>query len=284
MAQVQVFARVEQGCLRERNEDAFMVMSLASRIRGLQPETRVQPLGPPGTVVAVCDGMGGAAAGDVASNMALDALQRVVERRAPFVDAASAEAALLEAVVEANRAISEYASVSPERRGMGTTMTAALAFGPHVVIVQVGDSRAYVKRGARLEQLTVDQSVVGQMVAAGQITAEEARTYQQRNMLLQALGVQPNVGPDIVVLELRDGDVLLLCSDGLTGPLPDPAILDLMTRHEDPVKCCRALTEAACAAGGPDNIAVAVARFGGDGLLAPQPGEPVAFQRRTVTV
>jgi protein phosphatase len=122
------------------------------------------------------------------------------------------------------------------------------------------------------------------VVAAGQLTPEQARSYDQRNVLLQALGVQSTVGPDVVVVSIRAGDVLLLCSDGLTGPLPDEAILDLMVRYEDPMRCCRSLTEAACAAGGPDNIAVAIARFTGEGLAVPRADEPVTAPRRTVAV
>jgi protein phosphatase len=284
MANLEIFARVEPGCLRDRNEDAFLVLDLATGTRGIHPETRIRPLGPPGTVLAVCDGMGGAAAGDVAAHMALDGLSRVLQARAPFTAVDQAEAALLQAVVDANRAIAEYAAASPERHGMGTTMTAALIFGTEVAIIQVGDSRAYLRRDRCLQPLTVDQNVVGQMVEAGQLTPEQARSYDQRNVLLQALGVQSSVGPDVVVVSIRAGDVLLLCSDGLTGPLPDEAILDLMVRYEDPMRCCRSLTEAACAAGGPDNIAVAIARFTGEDLPAPQANEPIVAPRRTMTV
>jgi len=284
MAMIEIFARVEPGCLRDRNEDAFLVLDLATGARGIHPESRVRPLGPPGTLVAVCDGMGGAAAGDVAAHMALDGLSQVLQARAPFAAVEQAESALLQAVVDANRSIADYAAASPERHGMGTTMTAALILGTEVVIIQVGDSRAYLRRGRWLQPLTVDQNVVGQMVAAGQLTPEQGRTYDQRNVLLQALGVQASVAPDLVVVSIRAGDVLLLCSDGLTGPLPDEAILDLMVRYEDPMRCCRSLTEAACAAGGPDNIAVAIARFTGEDLPAPRGNEPIVAPRRTLTV
>jgi protein phosphatase len=163
---------------------------------------------------------------------------------------------------------------------MGTTMTAAMVLGAQVVIVQVGDSRAYLRRGRVLQQLTMDQNVVGQMVAAGKLRPEDARNYKQRNVLLEAIGVQERVGPDLVRVTVRAGDVLMLCSDGLTGPVPDRQVLELMLRHEDPVGCCRALTEAACAAGGPDNVTVAVGRFLGEGLPAPYDHEPIEFSRR----
>ncbi len=279
MAQVEVFARTEVGCVRKRNEDHFVVANLASRELGLQPSARVQPLTLAGTLIAVCDGMGGAAAGDVASNIAAETLATLLQTRSPFADMAAAEQAMQAAVTAVNNAIRGAAADDPMRHGMGTTMTAALALGAQLLIGHVGDSRAYLRRGRSLTQLTTDHSIVGQLIAAGRLQPEQARNYEHRNVLLQALGVQPRVGPEIVHAQLRAGDVLLLCSDGLTGPLADDMILELMLRYQDPVRCCRALTEAACAAGGPDNVTVAIARFTGDGLELPQGREEVAVVR-----
>ena len=284
MAKVEVFARTEVGCSRERNEDAFLVLDLEAQQQTLQPGQRVHTLAPPGVAFAVCDGMGGAAAGDLASRMAADVLQNTLLSHAPIGTVEQAQKALVTAAVEANRAILEYTEHNPSHRGMGTTMTAAVAFGPRLVIGQVGDSRAYLRRGRSLTQLTVDQNVVGQLVATGQITAEEGRNYEQRNVLLQAIGVQETLRPELVVVEVRAGDVLLLCTDGLHDPMPDKQILDLMVRFEDPMRCCRALTEAACAAGGPDNVSCAVARFTGEGLELPLGREPVKFERRVPEV
>jgi len=279
LAQVEVFARTEIGCVRKRNEDHFVVANLASRELGLQPSARVQPLTLAGTLIAVCDGMGGAAAGDVASNIAAETVARMLQTRSPFADMAAAEQAMQAAVTAVNNAIRGAAADDPMRHGMGTTMTAALALGAELLIGHVGDSRAYLRRGRALTQLTTDHSIVGQLIAAGRLLPEQARNYEHRNVLLQALGVQPRVGPEIVQAQLRAGDVLLLCSDGLTGPIADDMILELMLRYQDPVRCCRALTEAACAAGGPDNVTVAIARFTGDGLELPQGREEVAVVR-----
>lgn len=279
MAVIEVFARTEVGCHRERNEDTFVVLDLASGEKGIAEHQRVRQLRPPGVLIAVCDGMGGAAAGDVAAAMASDVLVRAGQA-ANITGAADAERVLLSAVTDANHAISDFTRIHPDKRGMGTTMTAALALGSELVITQVGDSRAYLRRGRVLQQLTMDQNVVGQMVAAGKLKPEDARHYKQRNVLLEAIGVQDKVGPDIVHARVRAGDVLLLCSDGLTGPLADKQVLDLMLRYEDPVRCCRALTESACAHGGPDNVTVAMARFMGDGLEVPHGQEPIAFERR----
>lgn len=280
MAHLEIFARTEVGCARERNEDAFVAIHLASGQTGLRPDQRICTLSAPGTVLAVCDGMGGAAAGDVASRMAIDALQKVALNHG-VATPDDAEAMLLAAVGEANRSIGEFTRRHPDKRGMGTTFTAVLAMGPELVIVQVGDSRAYLRRGRVLQQLTMDQNVVGQMVAAGKLRPEDARNFKQRNVLLEAIGVQERVGPDVVRVTVRAGDVLLLCSDGLTGPLTDRQVLDHMLRHEDPMHCCRALTEAACAAGGPDNITAGVIRFVGGDLPLPREQELIEFERRS---
>jgi PPM family protein phosphatase len=283
MIHFEVFARTEVGCARERNEDSFLVLDLGTGTAGLLPGVRQRSLAPPGTIVAVCDGMGGAAAGDLASKMALASLDQVMRARAPLHDVPTAEHALLEAVTTSNRSITDYAKSHPEARGMGTTMTAAALFGEDIVIVQVGDSRAYLRRGQQLKQLTMDQNVVGQMIASGRITAEEGRTVRQRNMLLEAIGVQEKVGPDLIRARLQAGDTLLLCTDGLTGPLDDQRIFAILDAHVDPVRACRALTEAACAAGGPDNVTVAILRFVGEATDPADATEPVTCDRRPAT-
>jgi PPM family protein phosphatase len=284
VARVELFARTEIGCVRERNEDAFVVANASTGERGLRPGTTMQELGPGVTLVGVCDGMGGAAAGDIASKIGTETLYDAMMAATPLYDAAGAQEALLSAIATANRAILDYARTHPGKRGMGTTMTASLIYGHDIYIVHIGDSRAYLRRGRTLTQLTTDHSIVGQMIANGQLTAEQARSYEHRNVLLQALGVQPVIQPELVHVSLRAGDVLLLCSDGLTGPLEDPRILELMLSYQDPVRCCRALTEAACAAGGPDNVTVAVGRFVGDGLPIPQGREPVSVRRAAHTL
>jgi protein phosphatase len=284
MARIELFARTEVGCVRERNEDAFVVVNLASGEDGLGTGTRVQDIDGGGALIGVCDGMGGAAAGDVAARMAAEELARAVRAGSPFHDSARAQQALLGALASANRAIAEYGRAHRDRQGLGTTLTAALVFGPELHVVHIGDSRAYLRRGRVLQQLTTDHSVVGQMVASGQLTPAQARDFEHRNVLLQALGVQPAISPEIVVTPLRIGDVLLLCSDGLTGPLDDARILELLLKYEDPMRACRALTEAACAAGGPDNVTVAVARIVGNGLPVSQGRDPIAIARAQHTV
>jgi protein phosphatase len=284
VARLELFARTEVGCVRERNEDAFIVANLATGEHGLGSGTRVQELDATSGLIGVCDGMGGAAAGDVAARIASEQLFATITRHAPFSDPASVTQALLDSAGSANRAIAEYARQNPQRKGMGTTMTAALLLGTDLHVVHIGDSRAYLRRGRVLQQLTTDHSVVGQMIASGQLTAAQARSYEHRNVLLQALGVQQVISPETITTTVRAGDVLLLCSDGLTGPLDDDAILQIMLQHDDPMRCCRALTEAACAGGGPDNITVSVVRFVGDGLEVPGLREPIVPRRAQHTV
>ena len=284
MARVELFARTEIGCVRERNEDAFVVANVATGERGLRPGTTQQILGEGIALIGVCDGMGGAAAGDVASKLGAEALYDTIMSTTPLSDVASVQESLLSAAGAANRAIAEYARNNPGKRGMGTTMTAALVFGTDLHLLHVGDSRAYLRRGRSLTQLTTDHSVVGQMVASGQLTPEQARSYEHRNVLLQALGVQPVIQPELVVVKLNAGDVLMMCSDGLTGPLDDQRVLEIMLEVQDPMRCCRALTEAACAAGGPDNITVAIGRFMGEGLPIPQSRQGVSLRRASHTI
>jgi PPM family protein phosphatase len=284
VARVELFARTEIGCVRERNEDSFVVANVTTGERGLRPGTTVQELGVGAVLIGVCDGMGGAAAGDLASKIGAETLYDTIMSHTPLTDSTGVQEALLSAIASANRAIMQYARNNPGKRGMGTTLTAALVHNHDLYLLHVGDSRAYLRRGRSLTQLTTDHSVVGQMVASGQLTAEQARSYEHRNVLLQALGVQAMIQPELVHVPLRAGDVLLLCSDGLTGPLEDGRILELMLQYQDPVRCCRALTEAACAAGGPDNITVAIARFVGEGLEIPQGREPVTARRASHTL
>ena len=255
MAQLEVFARTEVGCARERNEDAFLILHLATGQSGIGPQQRVCDLRIPGTLLAICDGMGGAAAGDVASRMAIEAIEKVARTHGVgSID--DAESLLLASVTEANRAIGEFTRRHKDKRGMGTTFTAALALGPELVIAQVGDSRAYLKRGRVLQQLTMDQNVVGQMIAAGKLRPEDARNFKQRNVLLEAIGVQERVGPDIVRVRVRAGDTLMLCSDGLTACIGDQEIADTLSVGAKPEAVNRQFIAAALEAGAPDNVSV----------------------------
>ena len=152
-----------------------------------------------------------------------------------------------------------------ELRGMGTTLTAAALCGTSVIVAQLGDSRAYLLRDRDLTQVTKDQSLVAQMVATGKISPEEAKTHPRRNVILQALGVEPDIDVVISTTDLKRGDQLVLCSDGLWGKVDAEEIKELAERFT-PQVACESLVRLANARGGEDNITVIVASFSGDGL------------------
>ncbi len=223
-------SRTDVGCLRDHNEDALSVA-------------------PP--LYVVCDGMGGHAAGEVASDIAVN----VITRRAPRTPDA---AALGQAVEEANLAIIQAASEGHGREGMGTTCTAAILENERLVIAQVGDSRAYLAHNGVLQQITRDHSLMADYIEAGQITPEEARVHPQRSVITRALGSDPYMQPDLFEINVETGDRLLLCSDGLSSMLHDDEIARYLTTIENPQECANVLVDAACAAGGLDNVTVIV--------------------------
>lgn len=223
-------SRTDVGCVREHNEDSLAVA-------------------PP--LYVVCDGMGGHAAGEVASEIAAE----IIAKRAPrHLDAE----ALGRAVEEANLAIIRAAREGAGREGMGTTCTAAMLENERLVIAQVGDSRAYLLHNGKLQQLTRDHSLMADLVEAGQITPEEAKTHPQRSVITRALGSDPHTEPDLYELNVETGDRLLLCSDGLSTMLEDLEIEQVMRKVSDPQRCAAVLVNEAIAAGGYDNVTVVV--------------------------
>jgi len=280
---IKLFARTDVGQVREHNEDNFLVADLSKRVRGLQEENRVVAVGKNGNVLAVCDGMGGAAAGEVASQLAVDILyEKLTEDVAPDQQLTRNELArrLVRAVEAAGLRIFEAAKSDRTRRGMGTTVTAAALVDEYLFLAQVGDSRAYILRDGALVQVTRDQSLVNQLIEAGQLTEEEAETFEHNNIILQALGTAETVQVDLTYAELRRGDILMLCSDGLSGMVRNDEIREVLKSTTDPLEACKTLTERANAAGGHDNITVIVAQFDGEGLkpLAPE-GEPLKYRK-----
>jgi PPM family protein phosphatase len=277
---VEVFGRTDVGQAREHNEDSFIVADLTSRNASLQPEVREHEVGRRGTLFMVADGMGGAAAGEVASEMATTTVynhmitqwgndQEVTEQRFAY--------RLKEAVEMANQQIHEYAKAHLEVRGMGTTTTAAGVFERALYLTQIGDSRGYLIRQGRIAQITKDQSLMQRLVDAGELTEEEAAVSERRNIILQALGPDPHVKVDLTRQELRRGDMLVMCSDGLSGLVKKEEILGIVTQATDLVTACKELIALANARGGPDNITCIVARFGGD-LPEPDGSEPLGHQ------
>ncbi|WP_218920279.1 Stp1/IreP family PP2C-type Ser/Thr phosphatase [Chondromyces crocatus] len=257
------------GQVREHNEDNFIVADLTKGTRGLMEAERTQLVGERGALFGVCDGMGGAAAGEVASQLAVDIIyQRMLAGPEP-ADHDELAARLVLAIEAAGLRIFSEAKLDRTRRGMGTTSTVAALLDDHLFVGQVGDSRAYILRGDRLVQVTRDQSLVNQLIEAGQLTEEEAETFEHNNIILQALGTAESVQVDLTCVVLKHGDVLLLCSDGLSGMVRNDEIREILRTIEEPLEACRVLTERANQAGGHDNITVVVARFEGDSLDKP---------------
>lgn len=228
-------SRTDVGCIRDHNEDSLTVA-------------------PP--LYVVCDGMGGHAAGEVASEIAIN----TITSRAPeHPDAA----ALGQAVEEANLAIIRAARKGEGREGMGTTCTAAMLEGERLVIAQVGDSRAYLLHKGHLQQITRDHSLVADLVESGRITPAQAKTHPKRSYITRALGSDPRTEPDLYEINVKAGDRLLLCSDGLSTMLEDEEIRDILREFSDPQVCASELVEEALAAGGHDNVTVIVVDVAG---------------------
>lgn len=223
-------SRTDIGCVREHNEDSLLVR-------------------PP--LYVVCDGMGGHAAGEVASELAV----RVLAEQAP--NTADAER-LGQAVEEANLTIIQAAKEGVGKSGMGTTCTAAVLEDRRLVIAQVGDSRAYLLHNGALQQITRDHSLVADLVEAGQITPEQARIHPNRSIITRALGSDPHMMADLYEINVAEGDRLLLCSDGLYSMISDDEIARILRDCRNSQQAADALAQAAIKAGGYDNVTTIV--------------------------
>jgi serine/threonine protein phosphatase PrpC len=231
----------DRGRKRSTNEDAF----------GYSVEQGV---------FLVCDGMGGAAAGEVASSLAVDEVMRVLTDRVPEVALSS----LIEpAVSAANQVIYSRAQANTKLNGMGTTLVALVAEERRIQVLNVGDSRCYRLRAGNLEQITQDHSLVDEQVRLGRMSAAEAVRSPLRNVITRALGTQSRVTPDIFDLEAEPGDLFLLCSDGLTRELADNGIASILSNGRVLEDLCNNLVSAANQAGGGDNITCILVRVAG---------------------
>lgn len=208
-------------------------------------------------VFVVCDGMGGAAAGEIASTLAIDEMMRLLTRRAG-ADSLIADAE--QALAAANQSIFTRAERSQKLSGMGTTLVALLVEERHAWFLNVGDSRGYRLRNSHLEQITIDHSLVEEQIRMGRMTRAEAQLSPLRNVITRALGTQSNVPPDVFELEVEPGDTYLLCSDGLTRELSDPLIESLLSVGAPLEEMCARLVSAANQAGGHDNITCLLVR------------------------
>jgi protein phosphatase len=268
---VHVFGRTDVGRVRDHNEDSFLVADLSSENASLQPEVRTHHVGGRGTLFMVADGLGGAAAGEIASDLAINTVYEEMRERwmhSEKKDPQAFASALKAATEAANSKIFAYALEHPEHRGLGTTATVAGLLGDTLYLAQVGDSRAYVIRNGEAMQITKDQSLMQRLVEAGELTQEEAERSERRNIILQALGPEPTVRIDLTHQQLRQNDILVLCTDGLSGLVKKEEIAEVVTGTDDLVEACRQLIDRANENGGPDNITAIVAKMEGTGLQA----------------
>jgi PPM family protein phosphatase len=257
MRRLLVAGATDVGRVRQGNEDALLVTD---------------------GVFAVADGMGGHLAGEVASEAALEPIRTLQGR--VFADASAASTALRDAVVAANETVSELAEREPAYRGMGTTLTAALVEGRRLHLAHVGDSRAYLLRDGHFSQLTDDHTLVQHLIDEGQLTREEAARHPQRSIITRAIGVSRELEVDSMSLELEPDDQLLLCSDGLTGVVPDVTIAQTLDKLEDPDATVRRLIALANESGGPDNITVLLLRYEDPSSAAARPNRTISIQTR----
>lgn len=263
-----VYGLSDLGCVRDDNEDAFAVGDLDAGTLW-DGERTVEITGARGGLVVVCDGMGGAQGGEVASDLAVRTLWTEMREAQPSKELEVYARLLRRAVRAANLAVWSEGQREPTLRGMGTTLSAVGFTDRHAVIAQVGDSRVYVLRAGVLIQLTRDQSLISALVHAGRISQTEAGQQLGASAILQALGVAEDVEPAVSVVELRRGDRLMVCSDGLHGMIADGGITAILGARPAPESAAAALIEAARQAGGNDNITAVVIDVDGDELVEP---------------
>jgi len=271
-----LYAQTDVGMVRSGNEDNFLILDLSTGKSWTATDEEPQDLltytqGYYGTLLAVSDGMGGALAGEVASRMAVETVRdRMLQLQAhdaygkmPFPER------MRLAVEEANLVIHSDGQTNQLHRGLGATFTSVAINGDHLYFAQVGDSRAYLIRQGQIYRITKDQSLVQQLIDAGQITEEEAETHSYRNVILQALGAHNNVNVEVNAVHLCQLDTLLICSDGLSGKIQANEIAQIVNQANDFKSACQSLINLANERGGEDNITVIVAQFSGSGLPMP---------------
>ncbi len=272
-----LYAQTDVGMVRSGNEDNFLVLDLSTGRSWIASDEEAPDLltyaqGYYGSLLAVSDGMGGALAGEVAARMAVETVRdrmlqlqaHDVYSRLPFHER------LRLSIEEANILINGESQTNPAHKGLGATFTAVATLGDQLYFAQVGDSRAYLIRQNSIHRVTKDQSLVQQLIDAGQITEEEAETHNYRNVILQALGAHSNVNVEVSSLPLCNLDTLVICSDGLSGKVHQDEIARIVHEAGDFKSACQRLINLANERGGEDNITVVVAQFSGSGLVAPE--------------
>lgn len=240
---MQFWALTDQGCVREQNQDAYQLEQLDKNT----------------LLCTVCDGMGGAKSGNVASSLAVDVFSQEVKRSwKADMDDEQIDQMLQSAVKLANFTVYDQAQQFQEFSGMGTTLVCVMVRGKRVTIVNVGDSRCYYVNKQGIRQVTLDHSLVQMMIAKGELTREQAKKYPGKNLITRAIGTEPVVMCDMFHLKAEKGDCLLLCSDGLSNLIDEQEILFEIAHGSDKKLCCQRLLEIAKHRGAPDNVTSAL--------------------------
>ncbi len=272
--QLELAGATDIGAVREHNEDSFLVGDL--------DRTKLIDMAEPwitetarGGLMVVCDGMGGVEGGEVASDLAAQVMWREMQTTPATKDPEVFARLMRRAVRVANHDVHQMAKREPGLKGMGTTLSAAGVVGDRLIVATVGDSRAYVFRAGDLVQVTRDQSLHSALLAAGH---DEDDAANAGGAILQALGVGDDVEPSLSLIEMRAGDRVLLCSDGLHGLVGDPALALLLSQPHTVAESVKLLVAAARAAGGTDNITAIVCELRGERLLVADPDDPPKFR------
>jgi serine/threonine protein phosphatase PrpC len=265
-------ALTHKGKVRSNNEDHFLVARLAKSMQicqtSLEHSTETRFSDDDGYLMVVADGMGGAAAGERASALAVESVETFALNTLKWflhlgkADESQLFGELRQALELADRAVSDEADANARLSGMGTTLTMAYSVGLDLYIVHAGDSRAYLLRDGNLEQITTDHTLVQLMVTGGVLTPEAAKTHARRNVVTNVIG-GPTTGvhAEIHKIRIQDGDVILLCSDGLNEPVEDHKIAECLKTTLDPDAAAHQLVSLALDHGGPDNVTAIVARY-----------------------
>jgi len=279
--QVNVFGMSDMGRVRKNNEDNFVVCNLTTGEASLTPALREHRLGPRGTLFLVADGMGGEASGEVASQICATTVpKRLYDNLKSLGTVSETNFVLLlrEAIEYANQMIYQKAQTDLLFRGMGTTTTAGVLFGPHLFVAQVGDSRAYVIRNQQMVQLTRDQTYLNYLAEIGAELPEEPEKDSRKSILTQAVGSSETVDVKVTYTKMRQGDCILLCSDGLYNMVKTPDTLGVLQAKDALPAKCKTLIQKAIEHGGTDNITLILAELSGPGLPPGDAGAGVEFQ------
>lgn len=261
---ITAYGCTDVGVVRTNNEDNFLLADLAAGA-AINIEDLNQKVSKRGSLLIISDGMGGAQAGEVASAMAVAAVRNELIKSVASRPAAEQ---LAKAVQKANYLIWKESQDNPAKAGMGATLTATLVRENKAYIAEVGDSRAYLIRSGEILQVTTDQSLVELLIIAGELSREEAEHAPIKNVILQAMGTQPEVKLELKAVALRRGDYLLLCSDGLSNKVTDAEMIKFTLKASSLEMACKQLVELAKRRGGEDNITVIIGQFDGEGLAA----------------